>query len=110
MITTMATASEGLNGTIPTCSYGNKVNPEESNEQSILTNNPKDLTFLAVTCQPGQVASLEQPVSVLEFGSGSGAGAGKDDDADCFMMTMCCSVCCLACCAVCSGTITITKA
>ena len=99
----MASAIEGLNGTTPNCSYGNKVKPGEINDNSILTGTPKDPTLFAVTCQPGQVASLEQAVSVQEFGSGSGAGAGKDDDADCFILTLCCCVCLLACCAFCSG-------
>lgn len=97
----MATVIEGKDSN---CNYINKSNQSEIDGKSILTDTPKDLTFLAVTCQPGQVTDLEHAVSVqTDVGSGSGGGAGKDDDADCFILTLCCCVCLLACCAVCCG-------
>ena len=75
--------------------HGNKVHPMENSDIA--------MTYPAVTCQPGRVASLEQAVSAQDVGVGSGDGSGKDADDDCFLLTLCCCVCLLACCEVCCG-------
>ena len=80
----------------------NRGNNTGSGEIIASTQTQGDMTFLAVTCQPGLVASLEQAVMSRDVGSGSGGGSGKDDG-ECALMTICCCVCLLVSCLLCCG-------